>query len=73
MSVNIRLINSRDDSKIGDFDFAAVPAIGSQVMVLDREWGRWGVDGVVYWPSNEHLPDDQSLVCAYVSYGGDLE
>jgi hypothetical protein len=77
MTVRCSLYAEIDDRHVADLELAAVPAIGTEVMVLARDWEIYRVVGVRHWPrlpgdDLEERPDVAPKAVLYVRYGGDL-
>ncbi len=79
MTITVQVIRDHDDKVLGTFDYAAVPEIGSEIMILERDWERYGVLGVRHWPvmPGDPVSADQELspaaVHCYVRSNGTLD
>ena len=79
MTVLVSLVQANGDRMIGEARYAAIPAIGTELMFLSREWERYAVVGVRQWPgfaADPIFPDQKDTdprVTVYVRYNGELE
>ena len=71
--IRVDLFASNDERPLGQAVYAAMPTIGTEVIIIGSwEPERWLVQNVIQWPHSDALPDDPPSIWVFVKYLGDV-